>query len=57
MKVFSAIVALCLSALLFFQAHNMEGVSLMRMGYIAGAIILLTMTIFLFVPQNHGKDQ
>ncbi len=50
MKILSAVVALCLAAFLFFLAHDMEGISLLRMGYIVGAVSLLTLTLFLFVP-------
>ncbi|WP_432470838.1 hypothetical protein [Amphritea sp. HPY] len=52
MKIFSATVALCLATFLFFQANEMEGISLLRMGYIVGAISLITFTIFMFVPEK-----
>ena len=55
MKILGAIVAVCLALFLFFQAHNMEGIGLARFGYIAGAIILLVVTIFIFVPVK--KDE
>ncbi|WP_290701424.1 hypothetical protein [Amphritea sp.] len=50
MKIFSAVVALGLAVFLFFQAHDMEGISLLRMGYIVGGVSLLTLTLFMFVP-------
>lgn len=55
MKIFGAIVSICLALYLFFEAHGMGGVSLERLGYIAGAIILIVVTIFLFVPVK--KDE
>lgn len=57
MKIFSAVVAMALAGFLFYQAHDMEGISLARMGYIAGAVCLITWTMFLFVkPQNQGEE-
>ena len=56
MKIFSAVVALCLAVFLFFLAHDMEGISLLRMGYIVGAVCLLTLTHFLFVPPRTDEQ-
>ncbi|WP_170167467.1 hypothetical protein [Amphritea balenae] len=57
MKIISAVIAVCLAGFLFFMAHDMEGISLMRLGYIAGAVCLITWTMFLFVkPQGHEEE-
>ncbi len=50
MKIFGAIVAICLALFLLFEAHDMGGISLARFGYIGAAVILIVVTIFLFVP-------
>jgi len=57
MKIFGAIVAVCLALFLFYQAHDMSGISLERIGYIGGAVILIFVTIFLFVPPQNGEQQ
>ena len=57
MKIFSAVVALCLAFFLFFQAHDMEGISLLRMGYIVGGACLLTLTLFIFVPPKTDESE
>lgn len=57
MKVLGAIVAICLAAFLLFQAHDMEGIGLARLGYIAAAIILVVVTIFIFVPPQQEGDK
>lgn len=55
MKIFGAIVALCLAIYLFFEAHGMEGMGLARFGYIVGAVVLIAVTVFLFVPENRDE--
>ncbi|MCV6611387.1 MAG: hypothetical protein OIF55_11510 [Amphritea sp.] len=57
MKILGAIVAICLAVFLFFQAHDMEGMSLARFGYIAAAIILIVVTIFIYVPPQQDRDR
>ena len=55
MKIFGAIVAICLAMYLFYEANAMDGVSLERFGYIGAGCILVVVTIFLFVPEK--KDE
>lgn len=56
MKIFGAIVAICLAGYLFYEAHDMQGMSLGRFGYIVGAVVLVAVTIFLFVPENRDEE-
>ncbi|MEH6579879.1 MAG: hypothetical protein V7731_22720 [Amphritea sp.] len=56
MKIFSAIVAVCLSVYLLLEAHDMGGISLERIGYLIAAISLLVITIFLFVPVKKDNE-
>lgn len=55
MKIFGAIVSICLALYLLFEANGMGGFSLERFGYIGGAIILIVVPIFIFVPVK--KDE
>ncbi len=56
MKIFGAIVAICLALFLFYQAHGIDGITLERLGYIAAAVILIVVTVFIFVPpKTHEK--
>lgn len=57
MKIFGAIVAICLAVYLFYQAHGMEGMGLERFGYIFGAIVLIVVTILIFVPAQHDEQE
>jgi len=57
MKIISAVVAVCLAGYLLFEANDMEGVSLLRMGYIVGAISLVTFTLFMFVPPKDEEQE
>ncbi len=57
MKIFGAIVAVCLAIFLFYQAHSIEGITLERLGYIAAAVILIVVTIAVFVPKRPDEDR
>jgi hypothetical protein len=52
MKILTALVAIFLALFLFYQAHDMPGISLERFGYIGGAVILLFVTVVLFLPKQ-----
>jgi len=56
MKIFGAIVAICLAFYLFYEAHGMTGMSLERFGYIFGAVILIVVTLFIFVPARNDEQ-
>ncbi|WP_271274137.1 hypothetical protein [Aliamphritea hakodatensis] len=55
MKILGAVVAVCLALFLFYQAHGMPGLSLERLGYIAGAVILIVVSIIVFVPPREDQ--
>ncbi len=57
MKIFGAIAAVCLALFLFVEANSMEGISLLRLGYIAGAVVLVVTTIILFVPPKTDEEE
>ncbi len=57
MKIFGAIVSICLALYLFFEANEMGGVSLERFGYIVGGVILVVVTIFLFLPVKKDEQE
>lgn len=56
MKILGAIVAICLSLYLFYQAHGMEGMGLARFGYIVGAVILIVATLIAFIPPKEDEQ-
>ncbi|MEH6627739.1 MAG: hypothetical protein V7739_14940 [Motiliproteus sp.] len=57
MKIFGAIVSICLALFLLFEAHGLGGISLERFGYIGAAVILIVVTIFLFVPVKTDEQE
>ena len=58
MKIFIAIVVACLAAFLFHHAYGIEGVSLERLGYIAGGVISIVVVLALFIPkQEDGQER
>ncbi|WP_165840091.1 hypothetical protein [Motiliproteus coralliicola] len=56
MKIIGAIISICLAFYLFFQANAMTEISLERLGYIAGGVILVVATIFVFIPMNKDRS-
>lgn len=56
MKILAAVVAVALAFFLFYQAHDLEGISLIRFGYIGGAVALITGVFVIFLPKQHGDD-
>jgi len=56
MKKLVALVATCLVAFLFYQAYGMQGYTLARFGYIAGAVILISAILVLFIPKRDDEQ-
>ncbi|TWX67895.1 hypothetical protein ESZ36_11435 [Colwellia demingiae] len=58
MKIFIAIMVACLAVFLFHHAYGIEGVSLERLGYIAGGVISVVVVLALFIPkQEEGQER
>jgi hypothetical protein len=57
MKIFIAIVLASLAAFLFHHAYGIEGVSLERMGYIAGGVISAAIVLALFIPKLEDGEE
>ena len=58
MKIFIAIVVACLAVFLFHHAYGIEGVSLERLGYIAGGVISVVVVLALFIPKlEDGQER
>jgi len=57
MKILIAIALACLAAFLFYQGYGIEGVSLERMGYIAGGVIAAVATLALLVPKQEAGQE
>lgn len=55
MKKLVALVAFFLAAFLFYQAYGMQGYSLVRFGYIGGAVILISAILVLFLPKQDNE--
>lgn len=51
MKTIIAIVLACLAVFLFYLGYGIEGVSLARMGYIAGGVISAVVALALVAPK------
>jgi hypothetical protein len=57
MKILGAIVAVCLAMFLFYQANDIEGITLLRLGYIASGVVLIVITIAVFVPPKTDEHR